>query len=163
MKTITVMVSTLAAGSMMLTASAYAGSCNGEFGWAGEGTMYALEEGAFIFTGEFSGTFFNTDTNDPTHKMTTECPGLWHVKGGSGNSKGACIMRDAAGDRLILDWEGTGEFPVTAGPFRIVAGTGKFAGAKGGGMFRGVNVAADDLGSGMGYSTWYNCSYTIAN
>lgn len=163
MKTTTDFAAIAAAATMVLSTSAYAGSCNGEFGWASEGTLYALEEGAFIFTGEFSGTFFNTDTNDATHKLTTECPGLWHVKGGSGTSKGACIMRDADGDKLIAEWEGTGQFPVTAGPFQFVAGTGKFAGARGGGMFRGVSVAADDRGSGMGYSTWYNCSYTIAN
>jgi hypothetical protein len=162
-KTITVLAATLAAGSMMLATSAYAGSCNGEFGWLGKGTAYALGKGDFIFTGEFSGTFFNTSTSDPTHKMTAQCPGLWHVKGGSGDSNGACIMRDAAGDKMIVEWNGAGEFPVTEGPFTIVSGTGKFKGASGTGMFRGVSVAADDSGNSMGYSTWYDCTYTTAN
>ena len=40
-----------------------------------------VKEGSFVFTGEFSGTLFNTDTNDPTHKMTVQCPGLWNVQG----------------------------------------------------------------------------------
>jgi hypothetical protein len=163
-KTITCLIAILATCSMMLAATAHAGSCNGEFGWLGKGTVYALQKGAFIFTGEFSGTLFNTNTSDPTHKMTTQCPGLWHVKGGSGTSNGVCIMRDAAGDKIILEWNGaTGEFPVTEGPFTIVAGTGKFEGASGTGMFRGVSVAADDGGNSMGYATWYNCTYTTAN
>ena len=123
-------------------------------------TAYNLEEGSFIFTGEFSGTLFNTDVNDPTHKMTSQCPGLWHVKGTSGTSNGVCIMRDSAGDKIFLEWNGTGEFPVTEGPFAIVSGTGKFAGASGSGKFRGVSVAADDGGNGMGYATWYDCNYT---
>ncbi len=158
MKTLAIGV---ALGALMLSTSAVAGTCNGEFGWLGKGTAYALGGSDFIFTGEFSGTLFNTDTSDPTHKMTTQCPGLWHVKGKSGTSNGVCIMRDAAGDNIILEWNGTGEFPVTAGPFTIVSGTGKFEGASGAGMFHGVSVAADDGGNGMGYATWTDCSYTI--
>ena len=152
----------VALGALMLTTSAVAGTCNGEFGWLGKGTAYTLEEGAFIFTGEFSGTFFNNDTSDPTHKMTGQCPGLWHVRAdGSGNSNGACISRDADGDKIFFEWSGTGDFPVTAGPFKFVGGTGKFEGVTGSGKFRGVNVAADERGNGMGYATWMDCSYTI--
>ena len=129
--------------------------------WLSKGTVYVLEEGAFIFTGEFSGTFFNADTSDPTHNMTTQCPGLWHVKGAEGKSNGACIMKDADGDKIILEWSGTGSFPEISGPFQWVAGTGKFAGISGEGMFKGVSVAADDSGNGMGYSDWWDCNYTI--
>ena len=147
---------------LALSTRADAGTCNGEFGWRGKGTSYNLAEGSFIFTGEFSGTFFNTDTSDPTHKMTTQCPGLWHVKkGGAGTSNGACIARDADGDKIFFEWSGTGKFPVTAGPFELVGGTGKFAGISGGGKFKGVSVASDDGGNGMGYATWTACKYTI--
>ena len=152
----------VALGAVLLSTSAVAGTCNGEFGWLGKGTAYNLEEGSFIFTGEFSGTFFNNDTSDPMHKITGQCPGLWHVKAdGSGNSNGACISKDADGDKIFFEWSGTGDFPVTAGPFTFIGGTGKFAGIAGSGKFRGVNVAADDRGNGMGYATWTDCSYKL--
>ena len=152
----------VALGAIMLTTSAVAGTCNGEFGWAGKGTTYLLEEGAWIFTGEYSGSFFNIDTSDPTHKMTGECPGLWHVRAdGSGNANGACISRDADGDKIFFEWSGAGDFPVITGPFSLVGGTGKFEGISGAGKFKGVVTAADDLGNGMGYATWTDCSYTI--
>ncbi len=152
-----------AVGTFMVATSAFAGSCNGQFGWLGKGTAYGLGDGNFIFTGEFSGTFFNEDSDDPTHNMTSQCPGLWHVKGGEGASNGVCIMKDAAGDKLVLEWAGTGTFPETGGPFQIVSGTGKFAGASGSGMFKGVSVAADDMGNGMGYATWWDCTYATGN
>lgn len=151
------------AGIMALSASAHAGTCNGEFGWLGKGTVYALGEGAFIFTGEFSGTFFSNDTSDPMHKITSQCPGLWHVKSdGSGVSNGACIARDADGDKIFFEWNGSGDFPVTAGPFTFVGGTGKYEGVTGSGKFHGVTVAQDDGGNGMGYATWTDCTYTLA-
>lgn len=153
-----------ALAALVISTSAYAGTCNGEFGWLGKGTVYAMEEGSFVFTGEFSGTFFNADTSDVTHKMTSQCPGLWHVKAdGTGNSNGTCIARDASGDKIFFEWSGTGSFPVTAGPFKFLGGTGKFDGITGSGMFEGVSVAADDGGNGMGYATWTDCTYKLAN
>ncbi len=152
----------VAFGALMLSTSAVAGTCNGEFGWLGKGTVYNLEAGSWIFAGEFSGTFFNIDTSDPTHKITSQCPGVWLVNAdGSGKSNGACIAKDADGDKIFYEWSGTGNFPVTEGPFQIIGGTGKFEGITGGGKFRGVNVAADDGGNGMGYATWTECSYKL--
>jgi hypothetical protein len=70
--------------------------------------------------------------------------------------------RDADGDKIFFEWSGTGKFPITGGPFQLVGGTGKFAGISGIGMFKGVTVATDDSGNGMGYATWTDCQYTIA-
>ena len=148
-----------ALGALAWSPIAFAGTCNGEFGWLGKGTAYNLDEGNFIFTGEFSGTFFNTDTSDATHKMTFQCPGLWHVEGSEGKSNGVCIGKDAEGDKLFMTWGGTGTFPYTGGPFQVTSGTGKFAGASGGGVFMGHTVAFDDGMNGMGYATWTDCSY----
>ena len=139
-------------GTFALSTATYAGTCNGEFGWLGKGTAYNLEEGNFIFTGEFSGTFFNTDTSDPTHKMTVQCPGLWHVEGSEGSSNGAYIGKDGDGDKMFFKWAGTGAFPYTGG-------TGKFAAASGGGIFLGHTVGFDDGMNGMGYATWTECTY----
>ena len=150
--------------ALAITTNANAGTCNGEFGWLGKGNVYGMGEGSFVFTGEFSGAFFNTDTSDPTHKAATQCPGLWHVRAdGSGNSNGNCIMRDAEGDKIFFEWSGTGTFPVTGGPFTFLGGTGKFNGVTGSGTFRGVTVASDDGGNGMGYATWTNCTYSLPN
>ena len=148
-----------ALGTLAFSTAVSAGTCNGEFGWLGKGTAYNLDEGNFIFTGEFSGTFFNTDTSDPTHKMTFQCPGLWHVEGGEGNSNGVCIGKDADGDKLFFKWAGTGAFPYTGGPFQVTSGTGKFDGAGGNGDFLGHTVAFDEGMNGMGYATWTNCTY----
>ena len=141
------------------SSAAISGTCNGEFGWLGKGTAFGLDEGNFVFTGEFSGTLFNTDTSDPTHKMTVQCPGLGHVEGGNGKVNGVCIMKDAAGDKMFITFNGTGSFPKVEGPFKITSGTGKFANASGGGTFLGHTVAFDDAMNGMGYSTWTNCTY----
>lgn len=138
-----------------------AGTCNGEFGWRGIGTTYDLAGESFIFTGEFSGTFFNTESSDPTHKMTVQCPGLWLVKDGSSTANGACIAKDAAGDKIFLDWSGEGTFPEVSGPFTMTGGTGKFQGISGSGKFKGVSVATDDGGHSMGYATWSDCTYTL--
>ena len=146
-------------GMFSVSTGVVAGTCNGEFGWLGKGTAFGLAEGDFIFTGEFSGALFNTDTSDPTHKATVQCPGLWHVEGGEGKSQGVCILKDAAGDKIFFTWAGTGSFPVTGGPFHVTSGTGKFTGATGGGTFMGMTVAMDDQGNGMGYATWTECSY----
>ena len=148
-----------ALSTLALSTAAVAGTCNGEFGWLGKGTAYNLDEGNFIFTGEFSGTLFNTDTSDPTHKMTVQCPGLWHVEGSEGTANGVCIMKDAAGDKIFATWAGTGTFPYTGGPFQITSGTGKFEAASGGGIFLGHTVAFDDGMNGMGYETWTECTY----
>ncbi len=43
----------------------------------------------------------------------------------------------------------------------IIGGTGKFDGITGGGKFRGVNVAADDGGNGMGRAIWTDCGDSI--
>ena len=80
-------------GMFSVSTGVVAGTCNGEFGWLGKGTAFGLAEGDFIFTGEFSGALFNTDTSDPTHKATVQCPGLWHVEGGEGKSQGVCILK----------------------------------------------------------------------
>ena len=149
----------LALGMFAASTGAVAGTCNGEFGWLGKGTAFSLAEGSFVFTGEFSGTLFNTDTNDPTHKMTVQCPGLWHVEGAKGAVNGVCIMKDADGDKMFITFSGTGAFPTVEGPFKITSGTGKFAAASGGGNFLGHTVAFDDGMNGMGYSTWTNCTY----
>ena len=109
-----------ALSTLALSTAAVAGTCNGEFGWLGKGTAYNLEEGNFIFTGEFSGTFFNTDTSDPTHKMTFQCPGLWHVEGSEGSSNGACIGKDADGDTLTYSITGGADKDL----FTIDASTG---------------------------------------
>lgn len=139
-----------------------AGTCNGEFGWMGKGTTYKLAKGSFVFTGEFSGTFFNSDTSDPTHRMATQCPGLWYVKkGGVGTASGVCIAMDADRDKIFFEWSGTGKFPVTVGPLQLIGGTGKFASISGSGKFHGVSVAADDRGNSMGYATWTECKYTL--
>lgn len=149
----------LALGLFSVSTGALAGTCNGEFGWLGKGKVFGLAEGDFIFTGEFSGAFFNTDVNDPTHKATVQCPGSWHVQGGEGKSQGVCILKDAAGDKMFFTWAGTGSFPVTGGPFQVTGGTGKFEGSAGGGEFMGHTVAMDDQMNGMGYATWTNCTY----
>ena len=146
-------------GLFSVSSAAISGTCNGEFGWLGKGTAFNLDQGNFVFTGEFSGTLFNTDTNDPTHKMTVQCPGLWHVEGTEGAVNGACIMKDAEGDKMFITFNGKGAFPKVKGPFQITSGTGKFAGASGGGTFLGHTVAFDDAMNGMGYSTWTNCTY----
>lgn len=149
----------ITAGMLVLATHAYAGTCNGEFGWLGKGTTYPLAGESFIFTGEFSGAFFNAETADPTHKMTVQCPGLWLVKGGEGEANGACIARDADGDKIFIEWSGDGTFPEVSGPFTMTGGTGKFQGISGGGTFLGVSVATDDGGNAMGYATWSECEY----
>ena len=122
-----------ALGTLAFSTAVSAGTCNGEFGWLGKGTAYNLDEGNFIFTGEFSGTFFNTDTSDPTHKMTFQCPGLWHVEGGEGNSNGVCIGKDADGDKLFFTW---------AGELGGRAGLGPGGSGRAGGLGAGLGAPA---------------------
>lgn len=122
----------------------------GTFTWLADGSVTALEKDHYYWVGKFSGLLLIADETNPLNNAAITCPGdndLGHSAGGY------CVATDSAGDSVFMTWESNGGVPISLGSYTYTGGTGKFAGASGGGKFEGhfAGVPFAD-GSQSGYS-----------
>lgn len=78
------------------------------------------------------------DTGTPLSGNVGNCTGFMDITVGKGASgQGVCVWADADGDQWFGPWSihGMGADGATAGTWYVSGGTGKFAGATGGGSF----------------------------
>ncbi|MCV6592617.1 MAG: hypothetical protein OIF48_06680 [Silicimonas sp.] len=87
---------------------------------------------------DLNSKFTMPDNGTPVAGMTGNCMGAMQVTMGAGaQGNGMCIWTDGDGDSWFGPWNVVGMTPerATAGTWYVSGGTGKFAGASGGGTF----------------------------
>jgi hypothetical protein len=127
------------------------------YGWKAAAQTKDLGGGATLFIGEDHGAAFNDAGSGLMHLSAVTCPqsGIVHAKGF--DFRGNCVITDAEGDSIFLNWECTGpakgpgpQEGRCAGTETIWGGTGKYEGITGKVEFHGGLI-----GKGPhGYSIW---------
>lgn len=133
------------------------GNFSVHYGWKADLTTKDVGGGATLFIGGDSGTGFNDAGSGIMHLSAITCgqTGIAHAKGI--DFRGNCVITDAAGDNIFLNWECTGpakgpgpQEGRCAGTETIWGGTGKYEGITGKVEFHGGVI-----GEGPhGYSIW---------
>lgn len=131
----------------------------GVFGWVAIGNITMIDEGHAYWVGQFSGVYTEPDSSSPLNHAAWQCPGFNDVGIAAG---GYCVITDRDGDALYAKWENDGGVPVSKGSYVYTGGTGKFAGATGGGNFSG-NFAGGPHpdGTQSGYTTFSNATLVL--
>ena len=156
MTRITPIVSLLALAAFCLTSSATAGDLpksgkySGHYGWTFTGQVQQLGEDRTIYAGVVPGVMFNDKGKGFMHKSRVDCTILNDVNKGRANANGTCVVTDADGDKIFVEWQCTGKMPACPGTERFVGGTGKYNGITGKQTFQG-NFIGD---TGAGWSDW---------
>ena len=96
------------------------------------------------------GVMFNDEGKGFMHKARVDCALFNDVNKGRANANGTCVVTDADGDKIFVEWKCTGMMPACPGTERFVGGTGKYEGISGDQKFQG-NFIGD---TGAGWSDW---------
>lgn len=108
------------------------------------GTTIGKADSSYVPLGEthmfvdIDSTYTLPQNGTPTAGMTGKCMGSMQIAFGAGASgSGTCIWSDANGDSWFGPWTVVGMTPegMATGIWHASGGTGKFAGAAGGGTF----------------------------
>jgi len=156
MKRTTRFLTTLFLLNTTLTISASAaelprsGTYSGHFGWVADVHSQQLGANRSVVAGMVSGVMFNDQGEGFMHKSRVDCALMNDVIEGRANAKGTCIVTDAGGDQIYVEWQCSGTMPACPGTERFVGGTGKFEGITGDQTFQG-NFIGD---TGAGWSDW---------
>lgn len=77
------------------------------------------------------------DASNPMHGATGDCFGAVEIIGVAISGGGNCLFSDAEGDRMVIEWTAQSliESGGNAGIWQLTGGSGKFAGASGGGEY----------------------------
>ena len=156
MNRITPIVSFLALAAFCFTSSATAGDLpksgkySGHYGWTFTGQVQQLGEDRTIYAGVVPGVMFNDKGKGFMHKSRVDCSIYNDVNKGRANAKGTCVVTDADGDKIFVEWQCSGKMPACPGNERFVGGTGKYKGITGEQTFQG-NFIGD---TGAGWSDW---------
>lgn len=149
-------VSLLALAALCLTSPATAGDLpksgtySGHYGWTFTGQIQQLGEDRTIYAGVVPGVMFNDKGKGFMHKSRVDCSIYNDVNKGRANAKGTCVVTDADGDKIFVEWQCSGKMPACPGTERFVGGTGKYKGITGEQTFQG-NFIGD---TGAGWSDW---------
>jgi hypothetical protein len=112
-----------------------------------------------LWTGEFSGTFFNDKGKDSLFNQSgVRCPGSYDLNFGKkqGHANGFCIiMADGSpSDQAFLKWSCDGDTINCTGTFQYTGGTGKYQSASGDNTFVAVTTGVWKDGSVSGLAIW---------
>ncbi len=128
------------------------------YGWkAMYDKVQDLGNGNTLFIGEDHGAVFNDAGSGFMHRSAVTCPEIGVVRVSGFDFRGNCVITDADGDIIFLNWECTGpakgpgpQEGRCAGTETIWGGTGKYEGITGKVEFHGGLI-----GKGPhGYSIW---------
>jgi hypothetical protein len=152
----TFVASTLAVAALCLSSPASAadlpksGTYSAHYGWAFSGDVQELGANRTVYAGVVAGVIFNDAGEGFLHKARVDCPIFNDVNQGRANANGSCVVTDADGDKVFMEWKCTGTMPACPGDERFVGGTGKYTGISGSSTFQGNFIAA----TGAGWSDW---------
>jgi hypothetical protein len=149
-------VSLFALATLALTSSVDAGDLpktgkySGHYGWTFTGKIQKLGEDRTIYAGIVPGVMFNDKGKGFMHKARVDCSIYNDVNKGHADARGTCVVTDADGDTIFVEWQCSGKMPACPGTERFVGGTGKYEGITGNQKFQG-NFIGD---TGAGWSDW---------
>lgn len=152
----TSIVSSLVLAGLFCASSATAGDLpksgkySGHYGWTFTGQVQQLGEDRVVYAGVVPGVMFNDKGKGFMHKARVDCTILNDVHTGRANANGTCVVTDADGDKIFVEWKCSGVMPACPGTERFVGGTGKYKGITGKQTFQG-NFIGD---TGAGWSDW---------
>ena len=158
MKSLT--ISALALLVFTLPAAAEENKITGQFGWIAFGHNLELEKDHVLWTGEFSGTFFNDKGKDsPFHEAGVRCPGTYDLNFGKkqGHANGFCIVMGPGSsgvDQAFLKWACDGDTVNCTGTFEYTGGSGKYQSASGTNTFRAMSTGVWRDGNISGFAIW---------
>ena len=110
---------------------------------SGTYTVIPLEEGSFVMTFQEKGVTLANSGKGPFHNASEFCVGVSHFIKGIGSHKGYCVNTAPNGDKWVGEFimENVKLEPIPQkGTYKIVGGTGKFAGIEGGGEYMRYSV-----------------------
>jgi len=91
-----------------------------------------MEEGHSVILARWEGIHASKDTNSPVHLIRLDCAGSIDARrDGSFEANGYCMHTDRDGDKWVGRWWNNNKMPVAK--FEVFHGSGKYAGATGGG------------------------------
>jgi hypothetical protein len=126
------------------------GKYSGHYGWTFVGQVQKLGADRTVYAGVVPGVMFNNEGKGFMHKSRVDCTLYNDVNKGRANATGTCVVTDAAGDKIFVEWKCAGVMPACPGTERFVGGTGKYKGITGEQKFQG-NFIGD---TGAGWSDW---------
>ena len=126
------------------------GKYSGHFGWVFKGDVQEMGTGRSVSAGMVNGVMFNDAGKGFMHKARVDCALMNDVKQGHANASGTCVVTDADGDKIFVEWKCTGPMPACPGDEKFVGGTGKYSGITGDQKFQGNFIGA----TGAGWSDW---------
>jgi hypothetical protein len=126
------------------------GKYTAHFGWVFKGDVQELGPNRSVSSGMVDGIIFNDAGTGFLHKVRADCALMNDVNQGRANAKGTCVMTDADGDKVFLEWKCSGTMPACPGDERFVGGTGKYTGITGDNKFQGNFIG----NTGGGWSDW---------
>ena len=126
------------------------GKYSGHYGWTFIGQVQQLGEDRTVYAGVVPGVMFNDKGKGFMHKARVDWTLYNDVNKGRANATGTCVVTDADGDKIFVEWKCSGVMPACPGTERFVGGTGKYKGITGKQTFQG-NFIGD---TGAGWSDW---------
>jgi hypothetical protein len=126
------------------------GTYSGHYGWTFTGQVQQLGSDRTVYAGVVPGVMFNDEGKGFMHKSRVDCTLYNDVNKGRANATGTCVVTDADGDKIFVEWQCSGVMPACPGTERFVGGTGKYQGISGEQVFQG-NFIGD---TGAGWSDW---------
>ena len=129
---------------------AKSGSYSGHYGWTFTGDVQRLGPDRIVYVGMVPGVMFNDEGKGFMHKSRVDCTLFNDVRKERANANGSCIVTDADGDEIFVDWKCEGVMPECTGTERFVGGTGKYEGISGDQQFQGNFIGE----TGAGWSDW---------
>jgi len=144
--------------SVAAQAQADDGTLNGTFGYYTVGETYTVEEQHLLFTGEFSGAYFDAAGQGIFHNVAVTCPGIYDLNYqiDQSSAQGYCMIATAGGDKATFAWtcKGIPSKGTCDGTWSFNSGTGKFKGISGNATFAAQNVALNEKGRISGFAIW---------
>ncbi len=126
------------------------GKYSAHYGWTFTGQVQKLGPDRTVYAGTLPGVMFNNEGKGFMHKARVDCTLFNDVNKGRANAIGTCVVTDADGDKVFVEWKCAGVMPACPGTERFVGGTGKYNGIGGEQKFQG-NFIGD---TGAGWSDW---------
>lgn len=126
------------------------GTYSAHYGWTFFGEVQELGPDRKVYVGTLPGVMFNDAGKGFMHQARTDCTLYNDVNKGRASATGTCVVTDADGDKIFVEWKCAGPMPTCPGTERFVGGTGKYTGISGDQTFQG-NFIGD---TGAGWSDW---------
>src|SRR5712692_10713014 len=98
------------------------GTYAAHYGWTFSGQVQELGTNRTVSAGVVAGVIFNDAGKGFLHKARVDCTLLNDVNQGRANANGSCVVTDADGDKVFVEWKCTGAMPACPGEEHFTGG-----------------------------------------